>query len=697
MELTVYSIETLSFAKVFIENSTERKVEVSIKTSNNFFDTNTKGYRVAETDPKIHPQYKTVRDLLQDFYCVPKYQREYVWGSEGALAEKENKSPEFSETDDPVFMLISDIHSAYGLQDIKNPEEYFLGTIIVCMNETEQDDKLYDLIDGQQRTTTLIILLTAIRDRLKEFASVDNPDVEDAIEVLSSQLRTKATGKSGKSVRRTRVDLQYEDSRGALDKLISDGPDSFEGETTSVQNLKNAYLKVAQYLRYNFTEAEELLPFNGYLQNSVSLVRIETPSVNKALEIFESINQRGVGLSPMDLLKNLIFMNAEGNEFEKLQKIWKEITQTLDDAKEGKPLRFLRYFILAAYGDGKTVVRDNDIYGWFRRNKSKTRVDTKPLRFAQLLLSYAKFYANLLKGQNSKGERTGYLWSIRTFAGTQLRQHYPLLLAGRSLDDKAFDLLAYGVDRMLTIQHIADVPSNTIERDYRELIPTIRKAKGISDIEQLLEEIDTDLLGSDVQKDWTRNLIFLQQRSPAYRDRYLLARVASYLEDQSSQSDWYDLVESYYKLHVEHILPQSYGETKKSDGRRAYNLFINGDEAEAATEEELDEVQEEYVPMFGNLGLLTTEANSAAGNKPWPEKKTIYAGTKSLFMNGMAEVPTISKAGKSVSVHTRLLSVYDVWDEEVMEKRQRQLAKIFSEIWEFTLSSKIPSWDEEES
>lgn len=650
---------------------------------------------MTDSSTKIDPLYKNVKDFFKDFYCVPKYQREYIWGSDAELIEKDGKALDFIETDDPVFMLVSDIHTAYAVQDIKNPEEYFLGTIIVCLNETEKDIEVYDLIDGQQRTTTLLILLVALRDRLKSFDDEKNENVTGAIKVLSDQLRNIEIGGSGASVVQTRVDLQYDDAQGALQKLILNGPDSFDGDTQSVRNIKNAYMKVSQYLRHNFKCADELVPFNGYLQNNVSVVRIKTPSVNKALEIFEAINQRGVGLSPMDLLKNLIFMKANPSEFVKLQKIWKEVVQTLDDAKEKKPSRFLRYFILAAYGDGKTVVRENNIYGWFRNNKNETKVDTKPLRFAELLLSYAKFYANLLKGQNSKGSKTGYLWSLRTFAGTQLKQHYPLLLAGRSLDDPSFERLSYGVDRMVTIQHIAKVQPNTIEREYRDLIPAIRQAKTKTDVEKILTTIDKKLLGNDVRRDWTNNLVNLQQSSPAYRDRYLLARIASYLDDISSQSEWYDLIEGYFKLQVEHILPQSDGDQEGADGRRAYNLFIKGGEAVETSEKEREEVKAKYLTKFGNLGLLKSETNSAAGNKPWPEKKLIFAGTKSLFMNSMAEIPTTSKAGKSVSVHKEFLSVYDKWDASEMEIRQKQLARIFAEAWDFPLLDKLPNWDAE--
>ena len=73
-----------------------------------------------------------------------------------------------------------------------------------------------------------------------------------------------------------------------------------------------------------------------------------TPTLEKALQIFETINDRGVGLDAMDLLKNLMFMKANKTQYENLRDKWEDLTKTLHKSRE-KPMRFLRYFVLANY------------------------------------------------------------------------------------------------------------------------------------------------------------------------------------------------------------------------------------------------------------------------------------------------------------------------------------------------------------
>lgn len=91
----------------------------------------------------------------------------------------------------------------------------------------------------------------------------------------------------------------------------------------------------------------KLKKYWGYLANNVVFIQIST-DVSSALKIFETINERGVGLNPMDLLKNLLFTQVKQTQFSQLKDEWKKITKPLEKGKE-KPLRFLRYFLMANY------------------------------------------------------------------------------------------------------------------------------------------------------------------------------------------------------------------------------------------------------------------------------------------------------------------------------------------------------------
>ena len=179
-----------------------------------------------------------------------------------------------------------------------------------------------------------------MRDVLQERGEVCPED-------LPAQIAASDTNWRGESVRRTRLELQYEDSAGVLDHYATgNGQAAPSIGTRSVENIANAYATIRDFLTSELGhDAASLRRFYGYFTNKVKLIRIQTSSVAKALKIFETINDRGVGLDAMDLLKNLLFMHASPSAYGQLKSTWKELTDAIYTAGE-KPLRFLRYFVL---------------------------------------------------------------------------------------------------------------------------------------------------------------------------------------------------------------------------------------------------------------------------------------------------------------------------------------------------------------
>lgn len=151
---------------------------------------------------KIQSEDCSVASLFQSFYAVPDYQREYVWDT------------------DQVEQLLKDVREEMGDGPAQDAPEYFIGSIVVCPGR----DGVLDLIDGQQRMTTLYITLCAIRDRFAELRAQPSS-------VLNSQIADAAVDVSGEERRRYRLDLQYEDSGDALVRLA----DGKRIETPSTQ------------------------------------------------------------------------------------------------------------------------------------------------------------------------------------------------------------------------------------------------------------------------------------------------------------------------------------------------------------------------------------------------------------------------------------------------------------------------------
>lgn len=162
------------------------------------------------------------------------------------------------------------------------------------------------MIDGQQRITTAYILSCVVKNyllKLENHSSVDN---------IRTRIYGTDTDSNGFDVSRFKVTLQYEDSSNILENFASPNDDfdlkQIVCNTKSANNLLNAYIIIHNFIYNEFGENEnELRRFYLHFTKKVKLVRVETADVNHALRVFETLNDRGVGLNPMDLLKNLMF------------------------------------------------------------------------------------------------------------------------------------------------------------------------------------------------------------------------------------------------------------------------------------------------------------------------------------------------------------------------------------------------------
>ena len=119
------------------------------------------------TENSIQSQDMSLQSLLKDFYRVPNYQREYVWG------EKDKRGNGGEEVD----QYLNDIFGEFENATKDSAPEYFIGTIVVC----KSSDNVFELIDGQQRTTTSYLTLCAIRDELEEIDVEITQDMKDQI------------------------------------------------------------------------------------------------------------------------------------------------------------------------------------------------------------------------------------------------------------------------------------------------------------------------------------------------------------------------------------------------------------------------------------------------------------------------------------------------------------------------------------
>jgi len=588
-----------------------------------------------QDDFTIRSHDKSLSKLFDDFYLVPDYQREYVW------------------EEVQVEQLIEDIHAEFSSDNGHN-REYFIGSIVVCLKPAG----VFEMIDGQQRMTTAYLFLCAVRDHMNEHRL-------NAIQELEQKIATAGIDESGRDVFRYRVELQYEDSAEVL-RRIAEGSDGLEQlpSTRSVVNIRNAYELLRAFLDREFaTDEQSLRRFYSYFMTKVKLVRIEAPSVAHALKIFETINDRGIGLDSMDLLKNLMFMKAAPTEFDKLKREWKKLIDTLHKARE-KPLRFLRYFIFATYDVDR--LRQDEIYAWFVKNEERCGYENDPVGFVRTLLEVARDYVQFLKGKDASGQPNRYLENLRYLSGAA-RQHLILLLAARHLDTESMTQLCRNVENLFFAYLITREPTREFERKFAQWTSELRSVDNATDLEAFLSRrFEPEL--RELSERFDLALETLDAKSiQKYRMRYLIGKLAQHANElaypgETGQTRLDAFINS--ALDIEHILPQ-----RPSSG--ALQEFDKPDEADS------------WIQRLGNITLIEKTLNAALGNKPFSQKKEVYPRSKFLLTTTIGES---ARVGKNTAVDRAIselgLVPYESWTSREIADRQNRLRQIARKAWD---------------
>jgi hypothetical protein len=589
---------------------------------------------------KIESNDLSISTIFKDFYSVPDFQREYVW-------EREN-----------VEKLLEDVLDEFYDEDgrlIEGPE-YFLGSVVVCL-----DDKgIYQLIDGQQRMTTIYLILCAARDALESIN-------EKPTRVLQAQISdVYADPHTGEDIERHRLTLQYEDSDGILEKIVSAAlpvaelPDS----TESVRKIKSSYSNIREFFSVNLKDdPAEIKRWLVAFTTRIKLIRIVTPTIANALKVFETINDRGVGLNAMDLLKNLLFMKTSSSDYPKLKDKWKSLVDTLDNCGE-KPLRFLRYYIMSHFEiDYHRGLREDEIYEWFVSNADTCGINSDPLRFSDTLFRCAQAHSNFLSSKDVEGNENRYLRNL-TLLGGALRQQYILLLAARHLQKDLFIELCRAIENLFFCYIITREPTKTFERNFARWAKDLRSANSESDLSDFLDKyIKKDMRGRVNQFEFAFDEL-TQWNIQQYRMRYILAKLTQYIEENAWGSPTYTQLDHYITktVEVEHILPQQ-------------------PTAEVRAEFDKPDDYDTYIVMLGNLTLLEKTINSSISNGGYTAKAPGYRQSSFLLTKSLAEKPQVG-TNTQLNRAVEQLIQFDEWNSNSIEKRQDMLTKLAFKVWD---------------
>ncbi|MBP8275455.1 MAG: DUF262 domain-containing protein [Propionivibrio sp.] len=600
-------------------------------------------------------KYSIEEAFRECFYIVPDYQREYVW------------------TDKEVHQLLEDINEQI---DAGSTREYFIGTVLV--SPTDQKNH-YEVIDGQQRLTTFFLLLCALKHVFQG---------EPQRQVVSGLISTSYTDSDGETRTSLKLEPRYENAGEVMAKLVELDADPQAVRTGiqsagiasfgSLENLVSAYGTIYRYLKDNYDDAPKLKKYWGYLANNVVFIQIST-DVSSALKIFETINERGVGLNPMDLLKNLLFTQVKQAQFTQLKDEWKKITKPLEKEKE-KPLRFLRYFLMANYviknERGDAVVREDEIYDWFVAKDNAALCDyaNKPFEFVRKVIRNVEHYLAFANGMGNDGKPSLAMDSLKRLAGGAFSLHYVLLLAAANFPKPLFDHFVAQLESFLFYYIFTKTPTKDLERSFSQWADELRTiAEGGDPVKQKLQlnafvadRFEKNMAGksqelADALKRFT--LYSMQQ----YRTRYLLARLTQHVEMAFSGLKVPGSLEPFTNLEIEHILPN-----KPEDDLRA-----------KWTTENPGMVYDDYKNRLGNLTLLEKPINIVAGNDFYTAKQVEYSKSGNYLTRSLVALTDVGQ-NTSISRINAKLEAFPNWNAASIEKRHAMLIALAQDVWKTT-------------
>ncbi len=597
-------------------------------------------------------KYSIEQAFRECFYIVPDYQREYVW------------------TDKEVQQLLSDIDENI---DGDSKLEYFIGTVLV--SPSGQKDH-YEVIDGQQRLTTCFLLLCALK---KLF------DGQPQGQALSGLISTSYTDSGGDIRTSLKLEPRYENAGEVMAKVVelNSDPETLRASIQaagiksfgSLERLVNAYSTTYHYLKDNYDTQQKLKKYWGYLASNVVFIQIST-EVSAALKIFETINERGLGLDSMDLLKNLLFTQVRQDQFVKLKDEWKKITASLEKDKE-KPLRFLRYFLMANYviknSRADAVIREDEIYSWFvdKDNAALCDYKNKPFEFVRKVIRNVEHYLAFTSGLGNDGKTNVAMDSLKSLTGGAFSLHYVLLLAVANFPKNLFDYFVAQLESFLFYYIFTKTPTKDLERNFSLWADELREIAEIGDAAQQRQQLNVFIAdhfeksmagkSQELSDALKRLTLFSMQQ---YRIRYLLARISQHVD---AAYGTHTPLATYVKLEIEHILP---------DTPTPQLLATWGAEHK-------DDDYHDYKNRLGNLTLLEKPINIVASNDFYELKKAEYKKSNPYLTRSLTELVLLGKNSSITRINEKL-KAFPKWNAASIDERHDLLIVLARDIWKTT-------------
>ncbi|WP_344610332.1 GmrSD restriction endonuclease domain-containing protein [Dactylosporangium salmoneum] len=584
-------------------------------------------------------------------FGITYYQREYSWSR------------------DDVKALLEDLRNRFWSQwshdddrrRVQGYSPYFLGSIVYY----EEEGTTF-IVDGQQRITTLHLLLIHLRGLLEEQGSEGD----------SSHIETLIWSRRGRET----FTVDIEDHAYILRAIMRGKvPDLREGATTSERILRDRALDLREDFP-NILRGESLEAFMDWLLDRVCIAGVRASGQDQGWEIFETTNNRGRQLGPIELLKSYLLSKAEFGR-QKLNDRWREMLSRLSDNDPKTPSDFLKSFLLARYvnvddEDERKYVTDA-FHEWIRKHPERLGLSKAPSyeKFVreELVLAGTRF-ARLTRASRiyTPGWETLY---YNEFNG--IPHHLTALLAGASFADteglfkQACDIISGYID-LLFVRKVVNAKvsdGSQLEPYVLELIPKLRSC---TDLESLRQTLGLELAG--LTDDFGRMTAYGLTPNNKTQVRYLLARVTEYAETSIGQP-------GRFVEYVGRVSPDDPGSKAHqiehiwADNFERYREETNGDKRNFNS----------WRNRIGALLLLPQQDNASYRDLPYRGKLPTYLRhnilAASLHPQSRTNHPRFKRFIADHDLGQLFRPYPDVFDKEAIDTRQILFQKLCELVW----------------
>ena len=598
----------------------------------------------------VNADAKTIRATLDKVkYDIDVFQREYKWERkqiEQLLSDLESK-------------FLSEYDESHKRIEVQNYSRYYLGSIIISLKDGKRS-----IIDGQQRLTSITLLLIHLHNMQKE----SNEPVEIKDLIFSEKFAQKS------------YNLDITDRIACMDALFRNKEFNSSGGGESVHNIIQRYEDIEE-LFPDELKGKTLPYFIDWLIDKVMFVEIMTYSDEDAYTIFETMNDRGLNLTATEMLKGYLLSNLNSDENKiKLNELWKERITDLREIDKEEDMEFFKAWLRAKYAKsirlGKKGSENEDFekiasrfHSWVRDNKNIVRLNGAD-SFYDFINTQFNFFSNLYlqiaKAAEVLDDNLEHVFYIET-RGFPKSFYFPLIMSPIKIGDdektiqKKIALVSRFLETFIVYRSVNNrtLGYSSIRYTMFSLIKEIRN----KDVLELADVLKSKI--NNFEENLGRIMNFRLHQQNKRSVQFLLARITNHVERKcGAQSNFEDYVRKDISkpFELEHIWANRFEEHKD----------------EFTQEREFDDFRNK----IGALILIPGGFNQSYGDLPYEEKLPHYFGqnmlAKTLSRQCYENNPSFIKYIKESKL---LFKSHEHFKKSDLLERQKLYQKICEEIW----------------